>query len=277
MNKAITRVHYDGIFRFGQEECFGQTSVVEYALRVIGDYERCERKRIGALRNPVTRVADVPRKVIMKQMKQTAGKTIFAPTQLHTFLTEDAHCNAGSLDSFFEHPMPTYSSDEACWKHHRPHCWKMALLNAYRILDMMDHGSVPFPYGWEKIRVDRRKKNFGTLLASAAFQMGRYHAMAIGLESVRYAVRGRVMSEGNKGRLSEVSQMVRSACAELVRRHGELPESSLAGRIMGVLEEWEQASTKGARWLIFTSKGKEDIDAKRIGKAVEGFRKALLR
>ena len=277
MRKPFTALHDDGIFRFEQELVFGQTSISEYALRVIEDFRKTEQRRVGGLRGPVTKVLNIPKKVIMSHMRKTAGQITFAPTQLNNFSTKDEHRNAEHLNSFFEHPMPVYSNRKILLKHHGDHCWQMALLNAYRIIDMMNESSIPLPNGWEKIQIDRSKWNFAMLLASAAYQMGRYHTMATAMARAAQSERGKRMSEGNKGNFSELGKMVNDACDEIVKLDGQLPEWNASREVMRVLEKKKLASTKGARWLVFVGGKKEDIDSKKLGSYIARYRKRTLR
>jgi hypothetical protein len=274
---TLTSFHDDGVFQFKQELTFGQTSVVEFATRVIRDFAEKERKRIGRLRSPITKVGGVPKKLIMEHLRLNAGRITFAPTELHNFSTADEHRNAEHLDAFFEHAMPVYSDKATAMKCHVDHCWKVALLNAYRIFDMMGDTSHPFPHGWEQIQINAQKKNFATLLASAAYQMGSYHAMALALANAGRVDRGKKMSEGNKGKFSELGNLVNEACDEIVKCHGALAEWNVSGAVMAVLEKNGHGSTQGGLWHVITSKGKEEIDSKKLGKFIRRYRDRMNR
>jgi hypothetical protein len=275
MKKIPVVVHDDGIFRMPQEQAYGQASVAEFARRVLQDYAAKEYKRILPLRNSWKPADGKVLKAHWDFKLKTAGQIFSAPTQLYLFSTKQEHQHARRLASFFEHPIPVEGDQKPQNSIHSDHYWKMALLNAYRIFDMMGDGSVKLPHGWERVQIKPGMKNYASLLASAAYQMGKFHAMALALAQVHVVKRGKQMSGGNKGNLSEFRKLVEKACKEIISRYGKIPKRKASLAVMEVLEKNGHASTKDGIWLIFTSKGEEDVDFKKLSKFINLYREQI--
>ena len=275
MKKIPVVVHDDGIFRMPQEQAYGQASVAEFAKKVLQDYAAKEYKRILPLRNS-SKPADARVRESYWDFKlKTAGQISFAPTQLYLLSTKQEHQYARRLASFFEHPMSVYCDEETQSRLHGDYCWKVALLNAYRILDMTGDSSITLPPGWERVQIKQSMKNYASLLASAAYQMGKFHAMALALEQVHVVKRGKQMSAGNKGHFSEFRILIEQACDEIVSREGLIPKRKASQAIMEVLEKNGHAYTKEGIWQIFTSKGAEDATPAKLSKFINLYRSRM--
>lgn len=263
--------HDDGIFQFRKKLEFGETSVTEFALEVISAYLEKERKRVGKLKRPVTSIAGVPEKIVMECMRQTAGVITFAPTQLYCHSTKFEHENVKQLNSFFAHAEPVYDNRDGAVKYHGAYCWKVALLNAYRVLDLTRDGSIKYPTGWIHLDVSPQDQNFAGLLASAAYHMGLYYAKAQAMAKASVALRGTKMSKAKEGRFTPLGEMVYAACAEIEKQEGKLPKRA-SKMVMELLAKQGKASTKGALWIIFVGTEKMPMTAKKLGKFISRYR-----
>ena len=263
--------HDDGIFEFQKKLEFGETSVTELALEVISAYLEKERKRVGKLKRPVVKVGGLPEKIVMECMRQNAGVISFAPTQLYCHSTKFEHENAKQLNSFFSHAEPVYDDRDGAVKYHGAYCWKVALLNAYRVLDLTRYRSIKYPNEWIHIDVGPQDQNFAGLLASAAYHMGLYYAKAQAMAKASVALRGTKMSKAKEGRFTPLGEMVYAACAEIEKREGKLPTRA-SKMVMELLEKRGKASTKGALWIIFVGTERTQITAKKLGKFISRYR-----
>jgi hypothetical protein len=275
MKKIPVVVHDDGIFRMPEEQVYGQTSVAEFAKRVLQDHAAKEYKRILPQWNSWKPADGKALKAHWDFKLKTAGQIYFAPTQLYLHSTKQEHQHARRQASFFEHPIPVEGDQKTQKSIHGDHYWKMALLNAYRILDMTGDGSIALPPEWERVQIKPSMKNYASLLASAAYQMGKFHAMALALEQVHVVKRGKQMSAGNKGHFSEFRILIEQACDEIVSREGVLPKRKASQAIMEVLEKNGHASTKEGIWQIFTSKGAEDATPAKLSKFINLYRERM--
>lgn len=264
--------HDDGIFAYSKRLEFGQTHVVEFAKDVIEAYRQKERERVGKLKRPVTKVLGVPEDFIMKQMRERAGIISFAPGQLHSFTTKEEHLNAKDLGSFIMHPEPVYESQSSAAKYHGDHCWKTALLNAFRILDLAQDTEVEFPYGWIPLNIEPEQKNYAGLMASAAYQMGLYYGKAQAMEKAAFAIRGEPMLDAKAGHYSPLGNLIYAACEVVEYENGKLPKRGASKEVMSVLERQGQASTTGGLWRIFVKDSEQIVDSKKVGRFIKRYR-----
>lgn len=264
--------HDDGIYAYRKRLEFGSVGVEEFAIEVLEAYRSKEQERIAQLKRPLIKVRDVPEDVIMEDLKRWAGDITFAPTQLNQHSTKDEHLNANRLDSFFMQVEPDYASKKDASKYHPDYCWKVALLNAFRVLELMRNQSVKFPTGWTPINCNFESPNYASLLASAAYQMGYYYAKALAMPKAKAAIRGEAMSGGNSGNYSPLGEMIYSACEEIEKRHGSLPKRYASNLVMEILEERGQSSTAKSIWKVFVGKGEVTVDSKKLGKFIRQYK-----
>ena len=157
---------------------------------------------------------------------------------------------------------------------HCDHCWDRALLDAFRIIDMTEEQAIPLPHFWEKIQIDSTAPNYSKLLVSAAYFMGRYHAMALAAESASVAIRGREMSGGRKGKLNPLGQIIHCACDQIRSEQGGFPKRVLPSELMGILEKQGLGSTKNAQWHIKVEGKWQEVNGKKLGAHISRYRKS---
>ena len=264
--------HDDGIYAYRKRLEFGSVGVEEFAIQILEAYRSKEQERIGQLKRPLIKVRDVPEDVIMEDLKRRAGDITFAPTELNQHSTKDEHLNANLLESFFLQSEPDYDSKKDAIKYHPAYCWKVALLNAFRVLELTRNESIKFPTGWTPINCNSESPNYASLLASAAYQMGYYYAKALAMPKAKAAIRGEAMSGGNSGNYSPLGEMVYSACEEIEKRHGGLPQRYASNLVMEILEERGQGSTKNSRWVVFVGKDEVAVDSNKLGKFIRQYK-----
>lgn len=275
MNNIPVANHDDGVFRFSQELAYGETSVVEYAGRVVAEHQERERRLLGEVGLSVPKGISLTLEQYRTELINLVGEKGYNGPLLETASTRSEHREPAELIGFVEWPMPVYSDDSAMLRTHGEHCWKMALLNAFRIIDMTGDKSIPLPHFWEKIRIDSSMDNFANLLASAAYMMGRYHAMALASDSARAALRGREMLDARKGKLGALGKVIHSACDKIRSEHGSFPERVLPKQVMAILEKQGLASMKNSQWKILVGGKWQDIEGKKLSAHIARFRKKL--
>ena len=162
--------HDDGIYFHPNELSYGAVHIVDQALEIIEAYRELEYSKVEHLQEPPKSIKGVPDKALLEQIKDRAGRITCAASQWHTATTKEEHLDPQL--SFYQHAQPVYPNLESNLEHHGQHCWKVALLNAYRILDLQRSESLPFPYDWVSIQVNPNDIRYSTLLASASYLMG---------------------------------------------------------------------------------------------------------
>lgn len=267
--------HDDGIFRFTQELAYGETSVVDYAGRVVADHQERERRRLGEIELVVPDGISLTAEQYKAELINLVEKKGYHGPSLETPSTKSEHREPEELSGFFEWPMPVYSDDCAMLRAHGEHCWDMALLNAFRIIDMTGFESIPLPHFWEKIRIEPGENNFANLLASAAYMMGRYHTMALASDSARAALRGREMLDARKGKLGSLGKVIHSACEHIRSEHDSFPDRVLPKQVMTILEKQGLASMANSQWRILVGGEWQDIEGKKLSAHIARFRKKL--
>jgi len=258
--------HDDGIYSHPNELSYGPLSIVDQALEIIEVY-----RKVKDLQSPPKSMKGIPDKELLKQIKDRAGRVISASSQLYTATTKEEHL--APRQSFYQHAEPVYSNFENTLKYHGQHCWKVALLNAYRILDLQGDKRVPFPYDWIAIEITSHDTRYPTLLASAAYFMGLYYAKALALEKAPVAVKGKQMTKPNQGHYSPLGKVIYKACEELELKLGKLPQRGISKILINHLEHQNLASCKQGLWKIFTNEGKQEVDSKQLGKYISRYRK----
>ena len=267
--------HDDGIFCFTQELAYGETSAVEYAGRVVAEHQERERRRLAKIELIVPDGIPLTKEQYRAELIDLVGKKGYSGPSLETPSTKSEHRKPAELIGFVEWPMPVYSDDGAMLRTHGEHCWNMALLNAFRIIDMTGDGSIPLPHSWKKIQIESGADNFANLLASAAYMMGRYHAMALAADSARAALRGREMLDARKGKLSSLGKVVHSACEQIRSEHSSFPARVLPKQVMTILEKQGLASMENSRGRVLMGEKWQDIDGKKLSAHIARFRKKL--
>lgn len=265
--------HNDGIFEFRKRLEHGETSVTEFAWEVINAHRENERKRIGKIKRlkKMNLKPEVERSVL-EQMKRTAGEISFAG-DLYCFSSKEEHLHAKHLDSFYMHCEPDYDRRESGIRYHGKYCWKVALLNAYRILEMTKDESVKFPHEWVPIEVTPADSNFPGLLASAAYQMGLYYAKAQALVKTSAAIRGAPMLNARKGWDTPLGKIIYAALGQLEKEGGKVSKKGGPKMVMDFLAARGQASTKGALWVVFVEQEEVTMTPKKLGKFIDRHQK----
>jgi len=261
--------HDDGIYSYDNELTFGAIHIVESAEQVIKSYREIEYEKVKDLKAPFKSIEGVPDEVLLKQIKDQAG-IIENASQLFFCTTKEEHL--APEDSFNKFAEPVYPNKKDAMLHHIDYCWKVALLNAYRILDLQNDTSIAFPFGWISPEIKFDDERYPTLMASAAYQMGVYYAKALALQKASFAVKGERMTKPNKGNYSPLGKIIYKACAEIENRLKELPSKGTSTLVMKHLEAQKLASTKNNLWIIYTTEEDKIVDSKSLGKYIKRFR-----
>ncbi|MCW1883106.1 hypothetical protein OKA04_00090 [Luteolibacter flavescens] len=268
--------HDDGVFEFQKKLEHSPVGIAEFAQDVISAFRIKEQERVRKLKKPITTPRGIPLEVVMEDMRKRAGTISHASTQLHHFDTKYEHQNTKRLDAFVMHAEPVYSSLAVASKHHESYCWKVALLNAFRVLDLMGESNVEFPFDWIHLDVRPSDSNFAGLLSSASFQMGFYYAKAQAMRNATVMLLGRQMSNGRKGHQTPMGQIIHGACEEILIRGESLIQKNISRRVMQILEEQGKGSTQNARYEIWVGDQVEVVNSKKLGKFIRDFRDKLL-
>jgi len=263
--------HDDGIYSHPNELSYGPLQIVDQALEIIQAYRVLEYEKVKNLRKPIKPMEGVPDEVLLKQIKDRAGRITCAASQLNTATTREEHCDPQL--SFYQHAEPVYPNFESNLQDHGQHCWKIALLNAYRILDLQRDESLPFPYDWVPIQVEANDIRYSTLLASAAYFMGTYYAKALALQKASLAIKGEKMNNPNEGNYGALGKIINPACKELDKELGILPSKGGSQVLMEYLETRKLGSTQNGLWVIYTEQGDEPVDSKKLGNFISRYRK----
>jgi len=271
--KVRTVWHDDGIFRFPKRLEFGETPVGEFALEVIEAFKERERERLGKMRKSAFRVHKVPKGVVREHSLRTAGEITFAPGQLYCGTTGGEHENVKQLGSFFFHAEPEYGSMENSLKYHEDYCWKVAMLNAYRILDLTANTETVFPPGWIRLDVSQVDWNFPGLLASASYQMGLYYAKAQAMPKAAAAIQGEKMLAANKGRGTSLGKKIMWGIEQLDDLHEGLPKEKLFEQFIEFMQGKGSAYTDSSGYYINAEDGRYAVTSKQFYRHVERYKK----
>jgi hypothetical protein len=266
--------HDDGIFTYQKKLEAVKCGVVDFAKEVIAAFRECERAEKSKIK--LTDLIDmgIPRKdarMVRDAMVEQAGHCLIAAS-LHQSWTREEHENAFKLTGFIRHVEPDWVTLRIAAREHAGYCWRVALLNAFRILDLVKDDSVPLPHFWEPVNCGPEHENFTALVGSAACLMAFYYAKALAMPKAAIAIRGKQMAEAQKGRCSRLGKIIYAACAEIERRGESLRQKKISGRVMAVLEEQGKASTQNALWRVFVGEKVEVMTTKRLGKFIERYR-----
>lgn len=271
--RVPTVLHDDGIYKFQKKLEFGQTSVGEFAQEVVEAFKVRERERLGKIRKSAFKVPKVPKGVLRAHSLKTAGEITFAPGQLFLYSTRDEHENVTQLGSFFSHAEPVYSTVKDSLKHHADYCWKVALLNAYRILDLTGDPEIVFPSFWIRLEVSQKDWNFAGLLSSASYQMGLYYAKAQAMPKAAAAIQGEKMLGANKDRGKPLGKRIMWGIEQLDDLHEGLPKEKLFEQFMEFMQGKGFAETDSSGYHIIAEDGRHLVKSKQFYRQVERYKK----
>jgi len=262
--------HDDGIYSHPNELSYGAVHIIDQALKIIEAYRELEYDKVKDLEEPPKSMKGVPDKVLLKRIKDKAGRITCATSQLFCFSTKSEHIDPQY--AFDHHPEPVYPNQDSALKHHQDHCWKVALLNAYRILDLFNDEQIEFPYNWIPIRCDSKDANFPSLIGSASYLMGLHYAKAMALQRAKVAVKGEQMSNPNKGNYSELGDILYPACEILDKKLGKLPARGGSQELFDYLVSTSSAIEKNGLWIVYTDQEEQIVDSKKLGAYINRYR-----
>lgn len=229
-----------------------------------------EYDKVKNLQKPPKSIKGVPDEILLQQIKDRAGRITCAVSQLFYFSTKSEHIDPQY--SFDHHPEPIYPNQDSALTHHQDYCWKLALLNAYRILDLFNDEQIEFPYNWIPIRCDSKDENFPSLIGSASYLMGLHYAKAMALQRAKVAVKGEQMSNPNEGNYSELGDILYPACEILDKNLGKLSTRGGSQELFDYLVSIGSAIEKNGLWIICTDQEEQIVDSKKLGAYISRYR-----
>jgi len=163
---------------------------------------------------------------------------------------------------------PDYPDLSTAGYYHESFCWTIALLSAFRILDLYGMREGEFPFGWVHIDCPPNHPNHVSLVASASYQMGIYFTKAQAMQRIPQICRSVTMTKGRKGKTNPFGETVLQACAEMHSMGISLQKNKASSRVLKHLVE------QGVATFDPPTVGGEDAPAWKLNRFITKFLKS---
>lgn len=266
--------HDDGVFQFPKKLVHAPVLLEDQARNVIEAYREREREKARAAKRPACLRNRQCVRDYRRDMVRNCERMPVSASVLYNGMTRHEHENAAELSSFYLFVEHDFASQAMASRYQEENFWKIALLNAYRILDLHGVEAEEFPAHWVKVECDSNAENHASLVSSAAYLMGLYFGKAQAMKWVRELLKGKEMFAKKKDKFSTQRKVINAACNEIIERGGDLYQRGICKRVMEVLEEMGMGSTKGGIYRIL-AEGKEiSLSTRELSKLIDREKEA---